>query len=94
MYILAVGQDASLHQWLAHNLRLEKVPAFVRLVTNAPLSNDGYPPEARGMLLGTTDHGCCLGVEGAPEIPRILVPWSTIAYLADGDLMASETAAH
>lgn len=61
---------------------VDKLPERIRLSTMAPLSNRGYPADAQAEVLSVRDVGLVIGVPNS-QVPRMLVPWQNIAYLAE-----------
>lgn len=88
IYLLKVAADAQ--QGVVQRLELSAPPTHVRVATLTKLSNYGYPADAEGCLLRVDDEGIVVGVDGQPEVPRAFVPWSNIAYLADGAGLADK----
>jgi len=82
VYLLKVAANAE--QEVARRLDLSQSPTHVRVSTLAQLSNYGYPAGAEGGLLRIDNEGIVVGIDGQPEVPRAFVPWSNIAYIADG----------
>lgn len=88
VYLLKVANGAQ--QEVARRLVLDTSPAYVRVATLVALSNYGYPADAEGGLLGISEEGIVVGVDGRPEVPRAFVPWQNVAYLADGADLADK----
>ncbi len=84
IYALRTGRNPQLQVDLADYLGVEKAPQSVRLATLIPISNQGYPADSVGGLLRLDQRGALVGVDGNPEVPKLLVPWQNIAYLAEG----------
>ena len=83
VYLLKIPEDEDLQNQLGELLGAAYIPEYVRLSTLAPLSNYGYPVGAEGSLIGVSDRGVVIGVADDPAVPRSLVPWSNISYLAE-----------
>jgi hypothetical protein len=84
IYALRVGSDPDVTLAVAEHLGHETSPQSVRLATIIPISNQGWPAEAVGTLLRLDDRGALIGAEEPEGVPRLLVPWDCVAYLADG----------
>lgn len=84
IYALRVASQADVLQSVADYLGHQNSPQSVRLATLIPISNQGWPSEAVGCLLRLDVRGALVGAEEPEGVPRLLVPWDNIAYLADG----------
>lgn len=84
VYLFKVANDAQVQDAVAKRLDLAEAPSHVRIATLAKLSNYGYPADAEGELLFVDSDGIVFGVDENPDVPRAFVPWSNIAYMADG----------
>lgn len=84
IYALRVASQAEVQQSVADYLGHQQSPQSVRLATLIPISNQGWTPDAVGSLLRLDSRGALVGAEEPEGIPRLLVPWDNIAYLADG----------
>lgn len=82
IYLLTVPE--TLRPELAQRLFLSVAPSHVRVATIAPLSNYGYSSTSQGTLLGLDTTGLVFGDAQDEQVPRAFVPWSNVAYLADG----------
>lgn len=90
VYLLKVPPDQAglVQEWLL----MERAPEFVRVATIAPLSNYGYDETSKASLLGLNERGLVFGDPGRSDIPRAFVPWSNLAYVADGTRLAERQA--
>jgi hypothetical protein len=85
VYMLELAPDEALIDSVRQHLALEgETPQHVRLATNSPLTNRGWPASASGYLLRLDGRGAVVGTAGNNAVPRMLVPWQNIAYLAEG----------
>lgn len=84
IYALRVSSDPEVAQAVADYLGHAQSPQSVRLATLIPISNQGWPSDAIGGLLRLDARGALVGAEEPVGVPRLLVPWDNIAYLADG----------
>lgn len=84
IYAIRVPASGSARTDLADVLDtpVEKLPERIRVSTMAPLSNRGYPADAQAELLSVRDVGLVIGVPNS-AVPRMLVPWQNIAYVAE-----------
>lgn len=86
IYLLTVPKAAQAA--LARRLGLGEAPSHVRVATIAPLSNYGYGESSHGALLVLDAQGLVFGDETDEGVPRAFVPWSNVAYIADGTQLA------
>lgn len=84
IYALRVGAQQEVQAAVAEYLDSERAPQSVRLATLIPISNQGWPDTAVGALLRLDDRGALVGAEEPEGVPRLLIPWANIMYLADG----------
>ncbi len=85
VYMLEVAREEELVAAVRQYLGLEgENPVHIRLATNSPLTNRGWPSTASGYLLRLDERGAVVGTAGNDAVPRMLVPWQNIAYLAEG----------
>lgn len=84
IYLFKVAQDSKLQKAVAQRLGIAAAPQYVRVATLAKLSNYRYPGDADAGILSIDSEGIVIGIEDRPEAPHAFVPWSNIAYLADG----------
>lgn len=84
IYALRVAANPEVKESVADHLGHDESPQSVRLATLIPISNQGWSNEAIGALLRLDDRGALVGAESPEGVPRLLVPWDNIAYLADG----------
>ncbi|MFA5504851.1 MAG: hypothetical protein WC314_15000 [Vulcanimicrobiota bacterium] len=84
IYALRVGSAQDVKTAVSAHLGHQASPQSIRLATTIPISNQGWSNEAVGSLLRLDERGALIGAEHPEETPRILVPWSNVAYLADG----------
>lgn len=92
VYLLKVGGTVNTQQKMATMLHRQKSPSHVRLSTIAPLSNFGFPDGAEGAIIGVSDGGVAIGVEGNGDAPTLYVPWQNVSYLADGSQLVKGAA--
>ncbi len=84
IYALRVGSQFSVKEAVAEHLGHDQSPQSVRIATILPISNQGWSSDAVGCLLRLDQRGALVGAEEPDGIPRLLVPWENIGYLADG----------
>lgn len=86
VYLMAVAEAA--RQALRLRLLMDEDPSHVRLATLAPLSNYGFGPETTATVLALHDQGFVYGDPNNQDVPRVFVPWTNVAYIADGSALA------
>jgi hypothetical protein len=84
IYALRVGSDEQVKLAVAAHLGHDTTPQSVRLATTIPISNQGWSSDSVGALLRLDERGALVGAEEPEGVPRLLVPWSNVGYLADG----------
>lgn len=84
IYLLKVANNSTTQKSVAQRLGLDSTPNYVRVATLAKLSNYGYPTDEDAAVLSVDAEGIVIGIDGQPQYAHAFVPWSNIAYLADG----------
>ena len=84
VYALRIANNETLKKSVADHLGHTKCPQSVRIAINVPISNQGWPSKAIGCVLRLDEKGALVGAEEPESVPRLLIPWNNIAYLADG----------
>lgn len=82
IYLFAV--HGTISEEIQSILRCKQPPSHVRVATLAPLSNYGFRPDATATLLHADERGLVYGAPDFDDVPRAFVPWTNVAYLADG----------
>ena len=90
VYLLKVPTD--LQSTVQERLRTTEAPEYVRVATIAPLSNYGFNEDTKGTLLALDGQGLVFGDPDRTDVPRAFVPWSNLAYVADGTQLARRQA--
>lgn len=85
VYLFAVEEQA--RQELRALLYMTEAPSHVRVATLAPLSNFGFRPDVTAQVLSVSDRGFVFGAGEHDDIPRAFVPWTNVAYVADGSAL-------
>lgn len=84
IYALRVGSSDEVRAAVAAHLGYVTCPQSVRLATTIPISNQGWSSDAVGCLLRLDERGALVGAEAPEGVPRLLIPWANLGYLADG----------
>lgn len=92
VYVLKVPEDEEFQTQIGELIGASFLPDYVRLSTIAPLSNYGYTPGVEGAILAINDRGVIIGAVDDSEVPRALVPWTNIAYIAESGNLESAVA--